>query len=144
MLKNLNSVLQRSTQTILPHCSEDLSLAEFFLSFLVNKISRIQGTPSAVSSPMVPLPHSAIPNFLAFENISTEDVRKMITASPTKSCSLDPWLTFLIKDCPDILITPITELVNMSYHSDVFPDELKQAIVTPLIIKPSLCSCQTT
>ena len=76
-------------------------------------------------------------NIMAF--LSTEDVRKIITASPTKSCSLDPWPTFLVKDCLNILITPITELVNMSLCSGVFPDEFKQAIVTPLIKKHSLC-----
>ena len=68
-----------------------------------------------------------------------EDVRKIITASPTKSCYLDPWPTFLVKDCLDILITPIKELVNMILSSGVFPDEFKQAIVPLLIKKPSLC-----
>ena len=103
MWKSLNSVLHRGPKTILPDCSEDLSLAEKFSEFFVNKISRIWATFPAVSSQMVPPPHSVIPNFSAFENVSTEDVRKIITASPTQSCSLGPWPTFLVKDCLDIL-----------------------------------------
>ena len=57
--------------------------------------------------------------------------------SPTKFCLLDPWPTFLVKECIDILLPSITRLVNCSL-SGVVPDEFKKAIVTPLIKKSSL------
>jgi hypothetical protein len=59
-------------------------------------------------------------------------------ASPTKSCSLDPWPTALLKDCIDILLPSLTKLVNLSLSTGVFPNDFKKAIVTPLIKKPSL------
>ena len=86
--KSLYSVQHRGPQIILPDCSEDLSFAQFS----VNKISRIRATFPAVSSQIVPPPHSVIPKFLAFKKVSTEDVHKIITASPTKSCSLEQGL----------------------------------------------------
>ena len=51
---------------------------------------------------------------------------------------LDPWPTFLIKECIDILLPSITRLVNCSLSEGVVPDEFKKAIVTPLIKKSSL------
>ena len=54
--------------------------------------------------------------------------------SPTKSCSLDPIPTFLLKDCLDILLSSITKLVNYSLIEGSFPI----FFVTPLIKKASL------
>ena len=51
---------------------------------------------------------------------------------------LDPWPTFLVKECIDILLPSITRLVNCSLSEGVVPDEFKKAIVTPLIKKSSL------
>ena len=58
--------------------------------------------------------------------------------SPTKSCSLDPIPTFLVNECFDILIQPITGMVNLSFIDGIFIDLFKQTIVMPLIKKPSL------
>ena len=57
--------------------------------------------------------------------------------SSTKSCLLDPWPTFLVKECIDIPLPSITRFVNCSLSEGVVPDEFK-AIVTPLIKKSSL------
>ena len=58
--------------------------------------------------------------------------------SPTKSCLLDPILSFLVKECYDILIQQITGMVNLSLTEGVFIDPFNQAIVMPLIYKHSL------
>ena len=65
-------------------------------------------------------------------------VRKVITKSPTKSCLLDPWPTFLVKECLDILLPSVTKLVNCSLTEGAVPGGLKKAIVSPLIKKSSL------
>ena len=59
-------------------------------------------------------------------------------SSPTKSCILDPWPTCLVKDCVDILVKPITQLLNFSLSEGIFPQDFKKAIVLPLIKKSSL------
>ena len=79
-----------------------------------------------------------MPNFSCFKQVSQEKIRKIIMKSPTKSCLLDPWPTFLVKECMDILLPSITRLVNCSLSEGVVPDEVKKAIVTPLIKKSSL------
>ena len=59
---------------------------------------------------------------------------------PNKQCSLDVLPTWLLKATVDILISPLTAIINSSLASGTFPNHLKTAIVTPIIKKPSLDS----
>ena len=90
------------------------------------------------------MPHiqTAVPDHMAVYTNSptvTEDqVTKIITNSPSKSCSLDPWPTFLVLDYLDILITPITSIINASLEQGKCPNFFKRAHVTPILKKSSL------
>lgn len=66
------------------------------------------------------------------------EVIKIIKKSPSKSCTLDPLPTALLKTNLDSIAPIITNIVNMSLSSSVIPNKLKQALITPLIKKPSL------
>ena len=44
----------------------------------------------------------------------------------------------LILSCLDILITPITDIINISMETSTFPQSFKQAHVRPLLKKTSL------
>ena len=65
--------------------------------------------------------------------MTEREVRKIIAKSPTKSCSLDPAPTWMVKDSVDELIPMVTILVNLSLQSANVPDSMKQALVTPLL-----------
>ena len=78
------------------------------------------------------------PGLFKFDDASPDDIAKIIKNSPTKSCLLDLWPTFLVKDCLDILLPSITKLVNCSLLEGAVPDGFKSAVVTPLIKKSSL------
>ena len=58
--------------------------------------------------------------------------------SPCKSCSLDPWPTFLVLYYLDILITLITSIINASLELGKCPNFFKQAHVKPILKKSSL------
>ena len=75
-----------------------------------------------------------------FRQVPEDGVDKIIKTSPTKSFLLDPWPTFLIKECFDILLSLLTELVSCSLMEGCLPDALKTAVVTPLIKKGNLPS----
>ena len=64
--------------------------------------------------------------------------------SPKQSCDLDPLPTTgtLLKACLDTLLSPITNIVNALMCSGLFPDDLKQAQVNPLLRK-STCLKKT-
>ena len=53
---------------------------------------------------------------------------------------MDPWPTFFIKECSDILplLPSITKLVNCSLMESYVPDGFKTAVVTPLIKEATL------
>jgi len=50
-------------------------------------------------------------------------------------CAVDPMPTWLVKDCLDVVIKPITNIVNKSLSLGVFPRSMKAALVKPLIKK---------
>ena len=64
---------------------------------------------------------------------------KIIISSPEiKSCDCYPLLTTLLKACLDTLLYPITNIVNASMCSGLFPDDIKQAQINPLPKKSTL------
>ena len=62
------------------------------------------------------------------------DTRKIIAKSQTKSCSLDPAPSWMVKDSVHELIPMVTILVNLSLQSANVPDSMKQALVTLLLL----------
>ena len=78
------------------------------------------------------------PKLIVFTQVTQDEIGKIISKSPTKSCLLDPLPTFLIKECIDILLPSITKLVKCSLHEGLVPDGFKKAVNTTLIKKASL------
>ena len=73
-----------------------------------------------------------------FNEVSVDDIKKLIKESKTKSCSLDPLPTFLLKECIDYLAPFITAIINSSISHCQVPSAFKSAVVTPLLKKSSL------
>ena len=71
------------------------------------------------------------PAFNAFESVSEDEVQKIINDSLTKSCLLDPMLTFLLKYCFDILLPCISKLVSYSLSKISFP----KSLLSPLLYR---------
>ena len=70
-----------------------------------------------------------------FKTVTQDDVRKILNTSPSKSCSLDPIPTWLVKQCSDTLVPILTSIVNISLDTSDFSTELKKALILPLIKK---------
>ena len=122
--QSLRKVLHRTSETVLPAHSSDKSLAD------MNR--KIRDT-FATSGSFNDAPDLVPPAFNAFIPVTEDEVYKCISESPTKSCSLDPIPTFLLKDCLDILLSSISKLVNYSLIEGSFPNSFKKAVITPLI-----------
>jgi hypothetical protein len=69
--------------------------------------------------------------FSDFDEVSEDYIRTLITTSPTKSCSLDPIPTYLVKNCLDVLLPVITTMVNLSLQTGHCPVDWKNAVVHP-------------
>ena len=70
--------------------------------------------------------------------VTADEVHHLLLRAPCKSSDLDPIPTSLVKDCIDILITPITSIINLSLTEGSFPSHFKSAHVSPpfLLKKP--------
>ena len=62
----------------------------------------------------------------AFELLAEDDVRVLIANSRSTSCCLDPIPTHLLKSCIESLISVITNVINSSLESGIFPDCWKE------------------
>ena len=85
-------------------------------------------------------PPSDPPQITVFRQVSEDAVGKIIETSPRKSCLLEPWPKFHIKQCIDILLPYLTKVVNCSLMEGCVPHAFKTAVVTRLIKKANLPS----
>ena len=70
----------------------------------------------------------------SFTTATVDEVRKIIMSSTNNSCDIDP----LPISCLDTLRYPITNILNASLCSGLFPDDVKQAQVNQLLNKSTL------
>ena len=141
--KNLSNIVkdilhQRSEMKLPEHASTE-ELANRFAVFFTDKVCKIREELPDLSRHQLNLPTPALTCSLnVFSAVTESEVRKIISKSPTKSCSLDPAPTWMVKDSVDELIPMVTILVNLSLQSANVPDSMKQALVTPLLKKDDL------
>jgi hypothetical protein len=136
---SINKILHRLPTKTLPDNINLNSMCEMFSDYFVKKIKMIRNgfvhKPHSLSDTTKPNIDTPLETFTP---ASKEEIRKLIMSSPTKSCDLDPIPTSLVKSCIDILIDPITQIVNMSLAKGIVPSSFKEAHVKPLLKKPSL------
>ena len=63
---------------------------------------------------------------------------KIISKTATKSCELDPINTNILKDNISLLAPVLVDIVNTSLEDVIVTENLKSAMVRPLLKKPSL------
>ena len=68
-----------------------------------------------------------------FQPFTETDIRQLLKKSSNAFCAVDLMPTWLVRECLNVLINSITNIVNKSLSLDVFPRSMKAAIVKPLI-----------
>ena len=135
----LNSLLSRNKPSCLPSFSCASTLLASFLKFFDDKISLLC---SKLSPPTIPptdrAPITPPPLLLSLAPSTEEEVRRVIMSSSDSSCDLDVIPTSLLKSCLEVLIKPITIIVNLSLSEGSFPTTFKHALVKPLLKKHNL------
>ena len=76
--------------------------------------------------------------FNEFETIDENTVLKLIKVSKTKSCELDPAPTALLKQYTEVLVPSVHCIITTSLSHGHFTDNLKKAILRPLLKKSNL------
>ena len=143
LFKVANSLLNKPTSTSLPSHTTEKDLANKFGEFFSNKIAGIrdsftQNSHESADVDEVEIPILPFPRMESFTQITEEKLSKIIMQGNSKSCDLDPIPTSLLKLVLPVLLPTICNIVNKSLMEFTMPQTLKEAIVTPLLKKPTL------
>ena len=137
--KIIDDLLFRHKTTKLPAYSSAQDLANRFATFFKEKIDKIRDELPDCSDIDLNIPQDKPPSTLSFLQTTTqEEVWKIICKSPSKSCTLDPIPTWIIRDAKNELLPTITDIINASPRSSEVPTSTKSAVVTPLLKKATL------
>ena len=132
-MEMINQILHRRPAPFLPTHASIKSLCNSYSSNFKDKIRLIHSAFTDHTSDTV---NADSPQLNS--QLTTTEVRKIIMSSPSKSCDLDPLPTILLTACLDVLIKPITDIINASLCSGLFPEDFKCAHVNPILKKTSL------
>ena len=143
LFRTTKRILTWQPDTVLPDIADRAVMATSFSEYFVNKIVKIN---TDLESEKGKAAISEIRDIICSENArldtfveATEnEIEKAITSLSPSISDLDPMPTILVKECRDILVKPLTDIVNISLKSGVVPSSLKEAVIKPLIKKANL------
>ena len=133
-----NKILHRCPKMFLLHHSSITALANTVSSFFINKISIIRSSFPSGSCSNVLTPPNTREVLHNLSHVTDAEVRRLVLSAPCKSSDFDPLPTGLVKDCIDVLLTPIVSIVNLSLSKGCLPARFEFALVSPLLKKPTL------
>ena len=134
-----NGILGRKQDLPLPPGYTEEEQAERFNKFFITKIINIQENLKAYPAQyIIAEDNRNPPSFTQFKELLVHDIIKLINQSPSKSCELDPIPTTMLKEVLPSVGSLITSVVNESMQTGVFPQDLKEALVKPLLKKANL------
>ena len=132
-----NELLGKSKSSPLPNDIPKQSLPNTFIEYFSDKIRKIRED--------IDISCSNTPEFKKYEGsamhdfhcVTEEYITELIKSTPCKTCILDPMPTALVKEVEE-LIPLITKVVNSSLKSGQVPENLKEAIIKPLLKQSGL------
>ena len=132
--KSLSKVFCRDDNTTAS--TNVVHTAEEFLRAFEEKVASVRAKTDGF--PPAEVESISTERFSGFRTCTEEEIRRVVMQSPTKSCTLDPIPTFMLKESIDVLLPFLTAMCNASLSEGVLPLSQRHAIVTPLLKKPSL------
>eukprot|EP00795_Rhopilema_esculentum_P015487 gene15487-6738_t len=122
-----------------------LQLAGEFMEYFSAKVEKIQVfiEQSVTNSdtdygyePFEKLEHMI--SMTAFRSLPEADVKDLIMKSPATFCDLDPVPTWILGRCQEVVVKIMTQIINKSLQSAAMPEDLKLALLIPLLKKNGL------
>ena len=110
--------------------------ADDFASFFRGKVANIRASTASATPPDIAT--RQVPPLVSFDPVSVGEVITLLNTTPSKSCCLDPIPTWLLKQLASHIAPVICHLCNLSMQSGMFPSQLKQARVLPLLKKATM------
>ena len=127
-------LLGKKKTKILPDKIEKNLLPENFSKYFTNKIQEIRANLDKNNLTADYTDYNG-PSLSSFQQVTKEDIIKIIKSMPTKSCGLDPMPTNMTKEYLNDIVPLTTTIINKSLSSGIAPSKFKEAIVTPILKK---------
>ena len=132
----------------MPEYTCSFSLATVINIFFVEKIDSIRAEIPLLEPTLQPYSFtdidSIMPNcdiiFDHFEQLTRDDLMKIISVMNKTTCVSDPFPTKLLMTHLPAIVDIILGIVNLCFESSVFPLSCKSSVIIPLIKKPVLDS----
>ena len=142
LFNTIDRMLHRKPQNHYPSCGSPKELRDKFADFFCDKIVTIRHQLDILSitdAPALPLIDDPIITceLSEFSPTSEDELSGLVKKIATKSCSLDPVPASLLRYCIDDLLPIIKRVVNLSFNSASVPSSMKNAVLSPLLKKPS-------
>jgi hypothetical protein len=140
LFKCVNDLLNKSKSSTLPTHSSKEELANDLAEYFMDKVRKIRQSLEEIQTGEEPAQETSIsPTSLHHLELTTDDeVRNIIMSSSSTTCASDPIPTSLLKDCIELLLPTITQIINSSLTEAEVPDSFKLAIIKPLLKKETL------
>uniref|UniRef100_A0A8C6KI16 Reverse transcriptase domain-containing protein n=1 Tax=Nothobranchius furzeri TaxID=105023 RepID=A0A8C6KI16_NOTFU len=135
LFNTISSIVSPASPTASIHSVAD---CENFLSFFVDKVNKVRSSisPSALS---LPLPTPTRPIILdSFAPVSLPELTKLVNSMKTSACPLHILPSSLFKSAFQSIGPSVLSIINASLVSGQVPAYFKNAVIHPLLKKPSL------
>ena len=105
-------------------------IANEFNNFFVSIGHTLAKTITCNVNPLIYV--NSVNDSIVVQHVSVAQVRNVITSLKDSSPGWDHFSPFVMKQCVDTYVEPITVCINNSFYHGIFPDELKLARVVPI------------
>lgn len=129
--RTVNSLMKAPAQP-----STNQLTASKFAEFFQSKVKTIRDSTASLPPPS--FSRSSANPLASFDPLTDSEVNKILSCCPTKSSSLDPIPTWLLKQLSHLFVPVIRQLCNLSLETGSFPSSHTRAIVFPRLKKPNL------
>jgi hypothetical protein len=141
--RTINTLLNKNIQH-LPYYDSAKELANQFSSYFVNKIVNIRNNLDSENVIMTDNFHGSsnvdadVTPLEVLRPTDEKELLKIINRSPSKTSRLDSIPTWFLKENISQLLPLLTNIVNASLSTGIFPKAAHSAIIRPLLKKPTL------
>ena len=134
----VNTLSNRHPPKILPTIYPSADLPSILIKRLTNKVEKIRANIASEHATSTLVTGTTAASFSYFEKVSQLTVKECTLISAPKSCELDPIPSKLLIECLDSILPSLTDQLNYSLASGIFPQCFKSARVTPILKKRCL------
>ncbi|XP_075036592.1 uncharacterized protein LOC142098048 [Mixophyes fleayi] len=111
--------------------------AQDLATYFKDKIDKIRlemVSSSSTSHQLIsfPLPSDTLSSF---DPTNEEEISTLFLSSYSTSCPLDPIPSQIGRSLSSVLISPLTQICNLSLSTGIFPSLYKHAVITPILKK---------